>query len=126
MKEGALETIRNHLDASAIDKETDSQGAFSGELKILEFREYENETQVHSIRVAALNPERSPKTTNLLGNERVVKKIDSKPSPAQIHPALVKAQGGSMQPCRQVRALRRNRNKAQDRIPHRVGKVPKA
>ncbi|KAL2889019.1 putative 115 kDa protein in type-1 retrotransposable element R1DM [Ceratocystis lukuohia] len=53
------------------DIRKDSQGAFSGELKILEFREYENETQVHSIRVAALNPERSLKTTNLLGNKRV-------------------------------------------------------
>ncbi|KKF92137.1 hypothetical protein CFO_g5511 [Ceratocystis platani] len=115
IEKGALEIMRNFLDASTIEKETiwekyivrnvprnihdvsengsevrrttledvrkDIQEAFGGELKILEFREYEGEAQMQGIRVAVLNPEKTPKTIELLGSERVVKKIDNKPLP---------------------------------------------
>ncbi|KAL1891448.1 hypothetical protein Cpir12675_004958 [Ceratocystis pirilliformis] len=57
------------------------QKAFGGQLKILEFREYKDEPQVQGLRVAILNPERVPRTIELLGSERMVKKMEYKPPP---------------------------------------------
>ncbi|KKF92209.1 hypothetical protein CFO_g5439 [Ceratocystis platani] len=61
------------------DVRAEVQKASGGELKILEFREYKDEPQVQGLGVAVLNPERVPRTIELLGGERrVVKKIEYK------------------------------------------------
>ncbi|KAL2890947.1 Ribonuclease H-like domain [Ceratocystis lukuohia] len=81
--EGTLEDVRAEV-----------QKAFSGELKIPDFREYKDEPQVQDLRVAVLNPERIPKTTELVGNERVVRRMKYKDTHATtVHPAAVQPDG---------------------------------
>ncbi|PHH49721.1 hypothetical protein CFIMG_006503RA [Ceratocystis fimbriata CBS 114723] len=63
------------------DVRAEVQKAFGGELKILDFREYKDDPLVQGLRVAVLNPEKIPKTVELLGSERVVRKMEYKPLP---------------------------------------------